>query len=66
MTGPPRIIGIAEGAPCIIMMIIKCNTFWMARADSLKFCQALSKAGHSVASSMGYFIRIMQIKAMRI
>ena len=42
------------------------NSFWMAIADTLKVCQALSKTGHSVASSMGYFIEIMLIKTSMI
>ena len=45
---------------------LQCNSFWMATVDTLKVCEALRNTGHSVSSSMGYFIDIMLIRAIRI
>ena len=45
----------------IVKWSLQCNSFCMATADTLKAFQALSKTGHSVVNSMGYFIEIMFI-----
>ena len=44
---------------------MQCDFGWRQRIH-LKRYQALSKTGHSIASSMGNFTEIMSVKAMRI
>ena len=48
----------------IVKRPLQCNSFWIETVDILKVCQARSKPGNSVASSMGYFIDIMLIRAV--